>query len=461
MAAFGLPFLRRKTRLDDVYNLDQREEELGALESRDAGTVPAPICSVSVGTAGMARNALWARKMGAVGCGDRVQSLVAYDYNRTGINGWLRSVEKYGLSEISVVPSYLPLSEGFLRRPDDYERHAGPIERDMERMVDRMQYLADRAWSRPQVIILWLGFGGHARLSFLMFEQVVSAFPNAQVLPVFCMPDERVLEANIRDYRLWEEACDVMGDDRLMLITDNRVASDLSVLDERVAVGLAAVEAAYRFRAASGTLAEVVSVFGQSGSRWLSLDTAEMPYRVRRGPLQSRRGVRAVAGNSRRNTLEGKTDVASEQLMAMMAHTVKEKIWEIADPANDEGHTAFHRRAAWDGDQRIYVMLPFHRETVECIREDVEDNLAREMFSDVYEGTNVYFAAGDAAWRERGDFRYGHIVKLAGLSPEQTPWSLSRVLDGNESVRRPRRRFLSRRAAAGAGAGTDSSGIFG
>lgn len=331
MAAFGLPFWRRKTRLDDVYNLYQREEELGTLESRDAGTVPAPICSVSVGTAGMARNALWARKMGAVGCSDRVQSLVAYDYNRTGVNGWLRSVEKYGLSEISVVPSYLPLSEGFLRRPDDYERHAGPIERDMEQMVDRMQYLADRAWSRPQVIVLWLGFGGHARLSFLMFEQVVAAFPNAQVLPVFCMPDERVLEANIRDYGLWEEACEVMGDDRLVLITDNRVASDLSVLDERVAVGLAAVEAAFRFRASAGTLAEVVSVFGQAGNRWLALDTAEVPYRVRRGPIQSRRGVRRAADAGGRESLEGRSDVANEQLMAMMAHAVKEQIWEIAD----------------------------------------------------------------------------------------------------------------------------------
>lgn len=419
------PFVRR-TRLDGRYNLNRAEAPLGALLKQTGVRVPAPIVSVSVGSAGMTRTGLWYRKMAALGCIDRVQSLVVYDCNSTGVRAWLNSAQQYGLEDISITPKYLPLSEGFLRQPDDYLPHAGPIERDMERIVDDMENLASRAWSRPQVILEWIGFGGHAKLSYLLHELVVERFPGAQVLPIYCLPSERVLEANIRDYRLWEEAEKVVGYGPC-LITDNRAAANLALLDERVAIGLAAVESSFKFRSDGGTLAEVVSTFSLSGARWLSLDTMEMSF-----PVAS--GVRG------RMTAHGD----QEWTRGAVAQQIKEVIWRIAKPQNNEHHTGFFRNGDTTAEQRIFVVLPFHNELVSEIRDDVQDQLQREDFRLVYPGTAIHFGSGDARWLERTDCTFGHIVKLTGLPAEPMPMSLTRVLTADNNFRGRQRQFQTR-----------------
>lgn len=419
------PFVRR-TRLDGRYNLDPSEAPLGALLSQTGVRVPAPIVSVSVGSAGMARTGLWYRKMAALGCIDRVQSLVVYDCNATGVRAWLNSAQQHGLENISITPKYLPLSEGFLRQPDDYRPHAGPIERDMERIVDDMENLASRAWSRPQVILEWIGFGGHAKLSYYLHELVVERFPSAQVLPIYCLPSERVLEANIRDYGLWEEAERIVGDGPC-LITDNRAAANLALLDERIAVGLAAVESSFRFRSDGGTLAEVVSTFGLSGARWLSLDCMEMPF-----PVAS--GVRG------RMTARGDL----EWTLSAVGQHIKEVIWRIAQPQNNEHHTGFFRNADTGAEQRVFVVLPFHNELVAQIRDDVQDQLQREDFRLVYPGTAIHFGSGDARWLERTDCTFGHIAKFTGLPAEPMPLSLTRVLTDDNNFRGRQRRSQTR-----------------
>lgn len=424
------PFTR-KTRLDGRYNLDTTESPYRILRAQTGIRVPAPIVSVSVGTTGMTRTAYWWRKMAALGCIDRIQSMGVYDFNSTSILAWNKACQLYGLQDISITPQYLPLSEGFLRQPDDYLSHAGPIERDMEQFVDRMEELATRAGSRPQVVLEWIGFGGHAKLSNMLHEMVVERFGNAQVLPIYCIPAEGVLEANIRDYDLWNESVKMVGKG-VALMTDNRTTANLSVLDERIALGLSAVESAFRFRPDSGTLAEVVATFNLSGSRWMSLDTTDMAF-----PTMSEMRKRF---SFRRN---GATD-ATKPSLAAMAQAVKLHVWDIAMPANNENHTGFFVPSQANAEQRIFIILPFHQDIVDEIRNDVQDQLQREEFKLVYPRTEVHFGAGDARWMERRDSVFGHLVKLAGLPPDPAPVSLTRVLNADDKFRGRRRQFRTR-----------------
>lgn len=374
----------------------------------------------------MKRTALWTQKMRALGCDQRIQSLVVYDCNSTNVRKWNEAAVASGYGHISITPTYLPFSEGFLRQPNFFMSHYGAIERDIERIVDDMERRANEAGSRPQLILEWFGFGGHARLSYLVHEHVADRFPGSKFLPIFCMPSERVLEQNIRDHYLWHEAEDIIGPVS-SLITDNRASGSIQTLDERIALGIATMESCYRFRPDVGTMPEIVSMFNLAECRWLSLDATDMPYRV---------------DNSR----SGRRNDSKERAMAQAAvvQGIKEAIWRIAEPDNHEHHTGFFTTKDTTQEQRICCLLPFTPEVVEEIKEDVEDQLQRETFSAPFPGTKVAFASGNALWRQHQNFAYGHIFKLSGLPAEPVPPSIQRVLYEDSHFRTSRRRVKSR-----------------
>ena len=424
----GLNPFNKQPDLSERFSMKSPSTQLGSIYSRDADREPAPIVSLSVGSAGMHRTALWVKKMTALGCLPRIQSLVVYDCNDTNVRLWKRAAENSGLDHVTIVPSYLPLTDGFLRQPHFYEDYYGAIERDIEDMVDQMERRANEAGTRPQVIIEWLGFGGHAMLSYLIHEHVADRFPSAKFLPIFCMPSERVLEQNIRDYNLWQESERIIGKIPCV-ITDNRAAGSLQVLDERVALGMAAMEACYRFRPESGTMAETISMFTMQKTRWLSLEVVDLPYRVNRG---------------RRRRPEQATH---EERMAhsTVVQSIKEAIWRVARPSNDEQHTGYFQKPPYDAEQRIYVLLPFTHELVEDIKTDVEDQLQRETFNGPFPGTKVAFAAGNSLWRNDQDrFAYGHVCKLVGMAPDLIPPSVERIINDDGSFRNRRSRVPSK-----------------
>ena len=73
------------------YNMKAPNSKLGNIYLRDFERDPAPIVSLSVGSAGMKRTALWTQKMRALGCDTRIQSLVVYDCyatKRQGDDAW-------------------------------------------------------------------------------------------------------------------------------------------------------------------------------------------------------------------------------------------------------------------------------------------------------------------------------------------------------------------------------------
>ena len=400
---------------------------------------PAPIISVSVGSAGMRRTALWRRKMDSLNCSNRIQSMIAYDCNRTNVQQWVKAANASNVIDQCILPNYLPFSEGFLRQPNSFIEHYGPIERDLERIIDEMEQKASESGIRPQLIIEWIGFGGHARISYLFHEMIVEHFRGARILPVYCIPDDRILEQNIRKHRLWDEAQEIIGTGPAV-ITDNRISSNLQTLDERVAIALSATEACYQFRPEYGTMAETVSTFELDGSRWIGLQISDIPYRTN----FDKRHYKAInlSKNSHISLYESR-----EAMAAVTAHaqSIKEAIWKIAAPENDEHHTGYLGESKHDAEQRIYCLLPFHPDITNIIKEDVEDQLQRETFNGPYPGTKVCFASGNANYSNRPDgYTYGHICKIYGMNGDQTPPSLMRVLDPNNNYRGNRHRVLSR-----------------
>ena len=412
---------------------------LGNIATSDTGQEPAPIVSVSVGSTGMRRTALWRRKMDALGCAGRIQSVVAYDCNSTNVKQWIDSAKASNALTHCIVPEYLPFSEGFLRDPNFFIKHYGPIERDLENMVDQIDQKAAEAGVRPQLILEWIGFGGHARITYLLHEMLAERFQGAQFLPVYCIPDDRVLEKNIRDYRLWDEAQEIMGPVP-SVITDNRTTGSLQALDERLATAIASSEACYRFRPEYGTLAEIAASFNINGNRWLGIQIMDIPYREN----VNREKQRIVRPDE-----DGKQDIeiARENRAAItaQAQVIKEAIWTIANPRNDEYRTGYIGGGKHGDEQVIYVLMPFHPEIADLIKEDVEDQLQRETFNGPYPGTKVCFAAGNANYSKRpGGYAYGHICKIHGTKDPTPPVSVRRVLDPDNDYRGNHRRVLSR-----------------
>ena len=138
------------------------------------------------------------------------------------------------------------------------------------------------------------------------------------------------------------------------------------------------------------------------------------------------------------NTRESRAAITSR------AQQIKDAIWRIARPKNDEHLTGYLGADDYSAEQRIYCLLPFHAEITERIKEDVEDQLQRERFSGPFPGTKVCFAPGNANYSTRPiGYTYGHICKIYGVSQEDPPPSVVRVLNPEKAYRGSRRRVLS------------------
>ena len=396
----------------------------------DAGT--APIVSASVGTTGLKRSWMYyemMKQMGSspddkLGCSTRIQSMLTYDCNNLQLD-WLsgRVKEHADVDGRIIKPRYLPFSEGFLRRPDQYLRHYGAIERDMEEMVAKAQELSTQSGTDPQVILLWAGFGGHTMLTFMMRDLVYDYFPESAVLPVVSFPDERSMLRNIRDKDIWHKFLEVFtyeNDDGShnrppILLTDNRrsVSSSYQRLDQLVVGSLAAVESGFKLDPSSSSLAEVVSEFRNNDNRWIVAEHAEFPINI--------------------HTEQGAPPAESvEVAKGKIAQGIKDVILRIANPQNTYSKSAFftprgrNSDISKDADQRIYVVMPYGEDHIRDIEQNISDQLNREQFRRQFPGTRVAYGKNETA----GEFRNKiHIYKLVGLQADPTPLSISTILN--------------------------------
>ena len=390
-------FRVRKEALRPVASLDDRRENI----------VPPPIMSVSVGTAGYKRSWLWAQRMGEAGVLSRVQSMFVYDCNQAttteieGKMGDMRTRGGKGGSDLPVIlPEFFPKVDGFLRDPNAYKNFYGLIDRDLERMVDMAAHRAEAVSAKPQIIIEWLGFGGHAKIGGLLHEKLVKAFPDATFLPILLLPREHALEENMRR-ETWGAYEITMGREDPksgnygsgppVLLTDNMQSArgNFAALDNNLAIGLASFEAAANYQHDSGSLAETVSSFADYSNGWLCMrvlsrrmDVADVP--IQRSRLSPRSWFGGL-GNRQTAIIKGKDN--------HLTWTIKDALWDIADTRKGlDLQMALHDPIDDESVMRIVVTLPADELGIRQIEEDVRDQLERERFEEAFPNMTYSFA---------------------------------------------------------------------
>lgn len=111
------PFRRKRDDAESVGSIAPPAGGLGFLEDI-TGSGTSPIVSVSVGTTGKNRSSLYYERMSRMGREQRIQSMLVYDCNQISINNLKAGAR--GIPYKVITPEYLPFSEGFLRRVNQY-----------------------------------------------------------------------------------------------------------------------------------------------------------------------------------------------------------------------------------------------------------------------------------------------------------------------------------------------------
>ena len=399
---------------------------LGSQQDHERDGVPPPIVSVAVGTAGYKRSWKWAQRMGEAGVLDRVQSLLMYDCNQGSIDSIdadTQAMRRRGsLAGLPViVPGYLPKVDGFLRDPNAYKDYFGLIHRDMERMVDTVARRSEEVGAPPQVILEWLGFGGHAKLGGVLHQMLLERFPDALFLPIMLMPREHVLEENMRreTWGAYEEtmglarprtisSSDDAGHDIRgypALITDNRISRDYQRLDNRLAIGLASMEAGMRDRVDSGSLSETVASFGGYSNGWFGMRVMSRRLDVNNVPQTN---PRWLPTRLRRSELVVVNDDAKQ-----LSWATKKAMWDILDPNRRDMNLANHDFIHGESVMRMVVSVPIDPEGLAEIESDVRDQLDREDFELAY--PNLTWSFASANFQENPGDRHMHVSLLYPL----------------------------------------------
>ena len=395
--------------------------------SRDG--IPPPIVSVAVGTAGYKRSWKWAQRMGEAGVLDRVQSLLMYDCNQGSIDAIdaetqaMRRRDRFASLPV-IVPGYLPKVDGFLRDPNAYKDYFGLIHRDMERMVDTVARRSEEVGAPPQIILEWLGFGGHAKLGGVLHQMLLERFPDALFLPIILMPREHVLEENMRR-ETWGAYEETMGltrprsisnpirseQDRRgfpALVTDNRLSRDYQRLDQKLAVGLASLEAGMRDRVDSGSLAETIASFGGYSNGWFGMRVMNRRLDINNVPQV---GPRWLPSRLRRSELVVVNDDAKQ-----LSWATKKAMWDILDPNRHDMNLANHDFVHGESVMRMVITLPVEAEGLAEVENDVRDQLDREEFELAY--PNLTWSFASANFEEAAGDRHMHVSLFYPLQTE-------------------------------------------
>ncbi len=409
---------------------------LGGQDDLSRDGTPPPIVSVAVGTAGYKRSWRWAKRMGEAGVLDRVQSLMMYDCNQgtiDSIDAETRAMRRVSGGQLPViVPGFLPKVDGFLRDPNAYKDFYGLIHRDMERMVDTIARRSEEVGSPPQLILEWLGFGGHAKLGGVLHGMLKDRFPEATFLPIVLTPSEAVLKENMRreTWGAYEETIgtrlvrDSQGREEIQrhpaLITDNSLSLNFERLDDKLAIALASMEAGMRYQVDAGSMAETVNSFGDYSNGWFGVRVLNRRVDI----ADTRQGSRLFG------PFRGREIVVVNDNAKQLPFSIKSAMWDIVDPKRSDLQLAKHGFVEGDSVMRMVITLPVEPAGLKDIESDVQDQMAREEFNVAY--PNLMWSFASANFQQSPDDRHMHVSLFYPLQTVNIP-SITDIM-GEESM---------------------------
>lgn len=361
---------------------------------------PANIVVAGIGTAGCRRALLMLQRFAELSVLNRVQSAVFHDCNDTTISHIGRYLGRFlgkgrGDAGVQIVfPGYVPLSNGFLRNPQSFLEFGGPLRQDMDNVVGQVAAQSDRCGRAPSVIIVFMGFGGHAALGGQLYEKLKAAFPASVMLPTLMLPSDHVCEEWTRRY-IWEQYESLLAGSKCLLTSQSLNSGGDE--DMRLATGLAAIEMA-EFEdedASESPLSVVCKRLMPASGGWLGVAAVK-----RRMPIVRKFQWLKVPPQWSDYAVLG----ADEDTSMSLSHA----IWATMDEASQmaPGIGQFERTP-----QEVVISLPIHPDTLEPVATEAAEMLERTSLFARYPNMDVAFTT--ARFDEDVDRKpYLHVSRM-------------------------------------------------
>ena len=418
---------------------------VGERGRKDRSLAP-PILSVSVGTAGASRNWRFLQRMAHAGRVGRVCSAIICDYNSGTVRrmqGRIEGIGGYQKRRI-VLPKTIPTADGFLLNPYEFGRHLGDVGDDLKGLVDQVYEQSQNSGSHPQLILEFLGFGGHAIVGLMLHQMLRDHFPESRCLPVIALPADETLHdwmrREVQDLPpettlpgwmrggTWEayEAGMNLGAYGCCLVVDNRI--DAPPNDD-LALGLAVIEAAGTDPIKRGSLPEALGGILLEGRGWVGMNVVRRVIPSRKAwtlgfPLRRLRPVwsnnnndlavqtkeaikECIRGGS---LLERPGGIGSEDPLAAMSHNGNGN-GHYANGANGNGHypngangnghatdangNGYYHQSAPVQQPRVYVTIPVPNHTVRKVVRNVTRQLKTEGFYERHQEIDIRFGSAN------------------------------------------------------------------
>ena len=370
---------------------------------------PASIVVAGIGTAGCRRALLMLQRFSELSALNRVQSAVFHDCNDTTISHIGRYLNRFlgkgrGDGGVQIVfPGYVPLPDGFMRDPLRFHEFEGPLRQDMDNIVGQVAAQSDRCGRMPAVIIVFMGFGGHAVLGGQLYEKLKAAFPSSVMLPTIMLPSDHVCEEWTRRY-IWDQYESLLAGSKCLLTAQS--SGGAGDEDIRLATGLAAIEMA-EFEdgdASESPLSVVCRRLIPSSGGWLGIAAVK-----RRMPIVRKFQWLKVPPRWSDYAALGPDEDTSMSL----SHAIWGTLDEAAQMAAGIGR--FERTP-----QEVVISLPIHPDALEPVASEAAEMLERTSLFARYPNMDVAFTT--ARFDEGVDRApYVHVARMYPVYGEIDP----------------------------------------
>ncbi len=353
---------------------------LHTAERLSEGTPPSLVV-VGAGTAGCRRALLFLQRMSELSALGRIQSAVFYDCNEITVAHVHKFLRKFlggarsGSGIQILFPNYIPLANGFMRDPRKFEEYMGPLERDLDNIVNQVMVQAERSGRSPEVIIEFMGFAGHAVLGGHLHQELLTAFPSAVILPVMMLPQDHVSEEWTRRY-IWEQYENLLAGSNCLVTTQS--AGHSGEDDARLTTGLAGFEVADFEEQEGITTSPLAATFRRlvpASGGWLGMAVVK-----RKMPVMRKFEWLRLPPWWQEYAALGPED----ELSMSLGHA----IWSTLDATAQMAEGVNH---VMDAPQEIVVSLPVHADALEPVASNAAEVLQRSDIFDRHPNMDIAF----------------------------------------------------------------------
>ncbi len=387
-----------------------RSHRLLHTAERPLDGAPPSLVVVGVGTAGVRRSLLFCQRMTELSAADRIQTAVFYDCNEVTVAHVQKRMRKlFGATRDGVgiqllFPNYIPLANGFMRDPKKFLEYEGPLERDMDTIVNQVLLHSERCGRAPEMVIEFMSFSGHAILGARFYQKMQTVFPAAVMLPVMMLPKDHASEEWTRRY-LWEQYEDLLGGANCLVTTQS--AGSSADADVRLATGLAGFEVAEFGEDDGATNSQLCVTFRRlvpASGGWLGMATVK-----RRMPVTRKFKWLRFPPWWREYAALGPDDELSMSL--------GNAIWSTLDPAAQLAEGVY---APGEVPQEMVVSLPVHADELEPVASNAAEVLERSNIFERFPNMDIAFTT--ARFNEGlTQEPYLHAARIYPIRGELTP----------------------------------------